>query len=730
MQAHQEKAAGRIERNHTLIAWAVTSQERRATYIGSLQREKTGLKCDCVCPACGGRLQAINAGNPIPTVPAGKTKRPHFRHDVGQQYESCLIKMSQIVALQLLLQEKAIYLPPQTVSFPVVGASGQIYTGTSHCDGLTMEVAAREWIDEQEAKITLQDGRVVWLRLFGTVSSHPTRPGEAVILIKVDDPEVSTWPAEKILEHAQLTGKWLCWERHWQDDDLGQKAQEDGELQARHWCDYLPNDLDLPASLTQAQRSESVLHWLVKGILESATSIATPRFDEPLSRMMPDGTEESHPWFFEERFYRISNARLEHRLKDLIPDVICVAKDGTSETMELMIEVTVTHGVDEVKTERIRALGIACLEIDTRRLGKTGKTTLDELRTMVLTDTRNKRWVYHPSIERRYQVAMDFFEKKKAAINALMREEKERDNWLNTLPDEALLKEYVGLLWQVWTGNAAIDSHHRACPPDRLLPLLEKRGFKGMGAEVIVSPDGLLWALEKIVQRDPHVNPALLFERAVNGAGRINLQKYVIALGAAIVEYEPPMTDDELLQLADLRQIVKESIGNVEHTYTRTRRYENALVLLYPRLRSRLESNKGTEEVVGQVRIAKMREQETNAAQQIVQNRDSQEGRMERMELILRLEDVRLFHEWVPKTQRPHDLMSTFKHVQQNLKRRDAAYDDFWTKVLMSAWVARETNVDLADWIQSENPKNARQVAEIIKILETASMLKEKALEE
>ncbi|WP_138517076.1 hypothetical protein [Rhodoferax bucti] len=226
------------------------------------------------------------------------------------------------------------------------------------------------------------------------------------------------------------------------------------------------------------------------------------------------------------------------------------------------------------------------------------------------------------------------------------------------------------------------------------------------------------------------MNPALLFERAVNGAGRINLQKYVIALGAAIVEYEPPMTDDELLQLADLRQIVKESIGNAEHTYTRTRRYENALVLLYPRLRSRLESNKGTEEVVGQVRIAKMRKQETNAAQQIVQNRDSQEGRMERMELILRLEDVRLFHEWVPKTQRPHDLMSTIKHVQQNLKRRDAAYDDFWTKVLMSAWVARETNVDLADWIQSENPKNARQVAEIIKILETASMLKEKALEE
>jgi hypothetical protein len=143
-----------------------------------------------------------------------------------------------------------------------------------------------------------------------------------------------------------------------------------------------------------------------------------------------------------------------------------------------------------------------------------------------------------------------------------------------------------------------------------------------------------------------------------------------------------------------------------------------------------LESNKGTEEVVGQVRIAKMREQETRANQAVAQNGDSLEARMERMQLILRIDDVRQFHEWVPKTQRPHDLMSTIKHVQQNLKRRDAAYDDFWTKVLVSAWVAREANVDLANWLWSENPKDARQVAEIMEILETASMLKEKALEE
>ena len=58
------KAAKWIEKSGTLMAWAVTAQSRKATYIGSLSREQTGLKCECICPACGGELQAVNAGRP------------------------------------------------------------------------------------------------------------------------------------------------------------------------------------------------------------------------------------------------------------------------------------------------------------------------------------------------------------------------------------------------------------------------------------------------------------------------------------------------------------------------------------------------------------------------------------------------------------------------------------------------------------------------------------------
>jgi len=85
MHTHQEQATDWVERSATLMAWAVTRQERKATYIGSLPREKTGLQCDCVCPACGGRLQAVNAGKPIQVASGVKTLRPHFRHDIGQQ---------------------------------------------------------------------------------------------------------------------------------------------------------------------------------------------------------------------------------------------------------------------------------------------------------------------------------------------------------------------------------------------------------------------------------------------------------------------------------------------------------------------------------------------------------------------------------------------------------------------------------------------------------------------
>jgi hypothetical protein len=299
-----------IERSGTLMAWAIAAEDRRATYIGSLRRDQTGLACECICPACDGQLQAVNAGKSKHKLPAGKSLRPHFRHDTGQQKDACLIKMSQIVTLQLLQQEKVIDLPEQTSHWPVVGASGQIYNGTATSAGFSVRIETREWVDEHEAKITLEGGGVVWLRLSGTYGSGLESSGDAVITIKVDDPEVSTWPAEKILAYAQLTGQCLYWEKHFDDDQLADQARLDAEQQAHHWCDYIPQDMDLPEGLTDAQRSEGVLHWLIKGILANAPTIAAPTYSELITHNMPNQTFESRRVYLAEKTYRISNVRL------------------------------------------------------------------------------------------------------------------------------------------------------------------------------------------------------------------------------------------------------------------------------------------------------------------------------------------------------------------------------------------------------------------------------------
>lgn len=49
----------------------------------------------------------------------------------------------------------------------------------------------------------------------------------------------------------------------------------------------------------------------------------------------------------------------EKRLGDIIPDLICKVGGRA-----LPVEIAMTHSIDEIKRERIRALGVACVEID------------------------------------------------------------------------------------------------------------------------------------------------------------------------------------------------------------------------------------------------------------------------------------------------------------------------------------------------------------------------------
>lgn len=711
-----------VERSGALMAWAVTADERKATYIGNLRREQTGLACACVCPACGGQLQAVNAGKSLQELPIGKSLRPHFRHHTGQQQDACLVRMSQLVALQLLVQEKVIHLPSQTTRWTVGGASGQIYTGTATSAGFAARIVDRQWVDEHEAKITLENGKVVWLRLFGTYGKGAVPNSDAIVSIKVNDPEVATWPIEKILEHAQLTGEWLCFEKHWEDNELQQQARQDAEQQAQHWCDHIPQDLDLPEGLTHAQRSEGVLHWLIKGILENAKQLVTPEYRDTLIRYMPDQKEVSRRIHLEGRAYRITNVRLENRLQGVIPDVICTASHGPI-TLELMVEVAVTHKVDQAKLTRIRDMGMACLEIDAQRLGKGGRTTVDELRSMVLSQTRNKIWLYHPDIEMQRRAAEDYLSQIYVQRVKEIAEEREQTAWLQTLDDESLLQEYMHLLRQVWTNPNPRSSKGKICLPSELVPFLEKRNFRGMDLSAIVVPHGLLWMVDAIVYNNQRMSAVAIFEEALTGSGPVPLKTYVTVLGAAIVMYEASMTTDEAERMQAMREIVKQSLQTGEVTYARTTQYDRVLTILYPRLKERLQSNKGTHEVAMKVRLQRHiqqrdQEQKVQEAERLAKaEKDNQD------ELRARFNEVNLFYGWLPKAGWPHDLPTTQMHVKQSIGRNDVINGLQWKSTLETAWLARENGKSLHEWLQSEGVKHVHDINVRLRLLEVAWML-------
>lgn len=81
----------------------------------------------------------------------------------------------------------------------------------------------------------------------------------------------------------------------------------------------------------------------------------------------------------------------EKRLGDIIPDLICKV-DGRA----LLVEIAVTHFVDNIKAQKIRALDLACIEIDLSSmvLG----WTWDSLRRAVVEGVTHKVWIANPRV--------------------------------------------------------------------------------------------------------------------------------------------------------------------------------------------------------------------------------------------------------------------------------------------------------------------------------------------
>jgi len=130
---------------------------------------------------------------------------------------------------------------------------------------------------------------------------------------------------------------------------------------------------------------ETLLHYMAKEILLKHKQLVLPK----ISCEFPN----ERIWSKAEGKYTFDDVKLEARLKDIIPDVILIKG-----TVPLIVEITVTHGIDKEKFEKIKELGISVIEVD---LGMVKRNiTMEELEKILIYEVRNKKWVYNAKFDK------------------------------------------------------------------------------------------------------------------------------------------------------------------------------------------------------------------------------------------------------------------------------------------------------------------------------------------
>lgn len=90
----------------------------------------------------------------------------------------------------------------------------------------------------------------------------------------------------------------------------------------------------------------------------------------------------------------IDQVELERKFDDVIPDVVVYAGGK-----QFFIEIYVTHRIDDEKLAKLKKADISTIEIDLSK--KASVTTVEELETLLLGESEEKKWKYN-SVSNRY----------------------------------------------------------------------------------------------------------------------------------------------------------------------------------------------------------------------------------------------------------------------------------------------------------------------------------------
>lgn len=382
-----------------VMTWAHDTVAGQPVYIGELDESRNGNACFCECASCGHPLRATNAGKAEGTY----VQRPHFKHQAGVVRNDCLVLTARAAALRLLIDEGVLDMPARTYASKWQGLSGKEYEGSATTPARRLALVGARFRDRTSAILELADGRRVLVTLTGTnVVDEPAADGDeplrATIFIDINDPSLAGADTEQIRSRLKLLPGALCWQAHWDDDALAAEAAHEAKALAAGMLDWPGAEAEFDLEAIPAElRRETLLHLTVKQILASAACIHVPCLVVEATAGEGSFRATATSELLAQQVLTLRNVRLEQRFRHVIPDVCaeCVSADGI-ELGLLFIEVTVTHGFDTERLDRVREADRLTLEIDLREVF--GRVSIGELTEQVIDGLTVKRWLHHPAL--------------------------------------------------------------------------------------------------------------------------------------------------------------------------------------------------------------------------------------------------------------------------------------------------------------------------------------------
>jgi len=636
LDASPEQA--RPDTSEVPLKWAHDARTGEPRYIHD--DEVVEHKCTCICPACQLNLTPVMPGQPLHARPTA-----HFRHPPGAQKDACVIVAARLAATHLLQEQGFIDLPRRTMSRTATGFSGQGYQVWVEAPAERRMIKGARLQDHATAELTLDDGRTLLVDLTGRRDTADGPGGQAMVTISLSAPDLAMLSPEEIRARLRILPD-IRWCSHWNDRTLA--AQGDAEaVRAAHdaldeWdatdeADFrssLTSDLD--EATVQGLRRETLLHREVKAILERAHRIATPGLEVSVKREPPDefsGEWETDTlrmtWFAPPKKLELTDVQLEQRLGRIVPDVIANldgskifttgisgtwVNDDFEEEIEdtfslpwpstLLVEVTVTHGIDEEKLQRVRQLNIATLEIDLSKLG--GRLTREALSDLVVHQTLGKRWVHHP-----------IFSIKEQRLNAVLNEhpvslrykerlfELMRPHWL-ARPVSDWTAHYLDAVTAFHDANVRIrraQRRHQGDGPEPTLlgtqsdewtqimeaaSALSAHALQGADDPALLDESGLISRLLSIQQNKGvgyDVSTGYQVLNAIMQSGKHNKRwdsLYAVAVKA--YELETHFTEEQTRKYKAWRQALIDRIDADDEAYLRPATFDALLSALFPEM--------------------------------------------------------------------------------------------------------------------------------------------------